>query len=229
MARKSLPISISITRLVLAPFLGRTLGRENIPRGAYILAANHASLLDGVLLATAIDWAQYRPLHMISIAAPFRHWLFGWFLKSARCIPLAKASHAGTERMMALALAYLARGEGVGILPEGHVGSGPRLRPLRPGVALLALESGAPILPVGIRGSHEVLPLGAKFPKLGRRVEIRIGQPLDVSPEHGRYHTAGPDERAGLVHDLLGRLARALADLSLRELPQARGRRRERR
>ena len=219
MARKSLPLAVTIPRVVLRPFVRCIRGREHLPDGAYILAANHSSLLDGVVLGSETAWAQYRPVHMVSVAGPFRHPLWGWFLKSARCIPLQKASREGSEAMLRQALRFLAMGEGVGILPEGHIGSARRLRRLRPGVALLALESGAPVVPTGIRGSAEVLPLGRRRPRLGRRIEVEYGAPLRFPAACARYHGAPRAERIRLVDAVVEQVGRAMADLCGKEPP----------
>ncbi len=202
------------------PFVRGSVGFENMPQGPCVVAANHSSLIDGVVMATEFAWATYRPLHMISIAKPFNHPLFGWFLRSARCIPLRKASRSGTREMLQTALGYLAMGEAVGILPEGHVGSRRRLRRLRPGVALLALETGAPIIPVGILGSYDILPLGAKRPKFRRRIVLRIGAPIVADELCAAYHETGIDERLKLIETLLGKVGKELAKLCGKEPPR---------
>lgn len=220
MAIKNLSLSISITRLALLPFVRGSIGFENIPRGACVIAANHSSLIDGVVVVTEFIWNTYRPLHMVSIAQPFNHPVFGWFLRSARCIPLRKASHSGTREMMQTALGYLAMNEAVGILPEGHVGSHKRLRCLRPGAALLALESGAPIIPVGIRGAYDILPLGVSRPKFKRKIMLKVGKPIVVDELHNAYHHSDIGERMKLVKVLLAELGDKLAELSGKEPPR---------
>lgn len=220
MARKSFPLSIAITRVALAPFSTGTEGASRIPAGPCVLAANHASFVDGVALVTAYAWSTFRPLHMISIQQPFRHPLWGWFLKSARCIPLRKASRSGSVETVRRALGYLRMGEAVGILPEAHVNPGLRLRRLRPGAAILALESGAPVLPAGILGSAEMLPPSRPYPQWGRRIRIRYGEPIAFARESEAYHAAPREERVRLVAAVLERLGRELARLCEKEPPR---------
>lgn len=228
MALKSFPLSINIIRFFMTPWRGSVRGKENLPQsGPYIVAANHSSYLDGALLAAEFAWVNFRPLHMISIEQPFRHWLWGWFLRSTQCIPLRKASREGTLHAVGLALAYLARGEQVGILPEGHVGGADRLRALRPGAALLALESGAPIVPVGIVGSRDVLPPGQKYLTPGRKADMIIGKPIRVEDESRQYRAGDIPARAALREALLERLGAELADLCGKRPPRRPRRRSE--
>jgi 1-acyl-sn-glycerol-3-phosphate acyltransferase len=204
MALKSFALSVTISRLALQPFVKGVEGKERLPEdGRYLVAANHSSVLDGAVLATEWAWLGYRPLHMIAYEEPFRHWLWGWFLRSARCIPFHRGSHESRTGMMQLALGYLAMREPVGIFPEGHINRGRRLRPARPGAAILALESGAPVLPVGITGSQEVLPLGAKRPLFRRAIRLRIGARIETGEMAERYRGANPQARAELIRELL--------------------------
>lgn len=216
MAIKSLPLAIAGCRALLAPFVRQVTGLERIPlRGPLLVAANHGSLLDGILLASRLSWARYGAVHMIAYEEPFRHWLFGWVLRSGRCIPFARGSRESRIGMMRTALGHLARGEVVGIFPEGHLNlRGERLGKARPGAALLALESGAPVLPVGIRGSRDVLPPGSRRIRWQRAIRIEAGEPMRFGDLRARYHGRTAAERAAVVREVSGRIMAAIADLS---------------
>jgi 1-acyl-sn-glycerol-3-phosphate acyltransferase len=85
-------------------------------------------------------------------------------------------------------LALLADGEAVLVFPEGGRGDGKTLGEANKGVTLLAMKSGAPVLPVGIAGSHKWLPHGAKFPRR-LRLTVCYGEPFtfaDVQRDHGK-------------------------------------------
>src|SRR5690606_32478935 len=78
----------------------------------------------------------------------------------------------------------LEAGMAVALYPEGTRSLDGRLYKGRTGVAFLALESGAPVVPVGLIGTDEAMPKGAKFPRLDKRITVRFGEPIDVS-HHG--------------------------------------------
>ena len=215
MAVKSFPFCAGVTRVGLWPFLAPCEGAEHLPSGAGIVACNHSTFLDGIALASQYAWQRHRPLHMITHAAPFSHPLFGYILRSSQCIPLDRARAAdGARQAMRKALAYLARGEAVGIFPEAHLNPGPRLLRPRPGVAWLALESGAPVIPSGLVGGGRVWPAGKKLPRWvrpSRRMVWRIGPPLDFGEESRAYRQADADERVILVARVLERVMREIA------------------
>jgi len=80
----------------------------------------------------------------------------------------------------------LRQGNVLGIFPEGTRSPDGRLYRGRPGVAKLALDAGATVVPVGLVGTERVQPIGARLPRIGPRVgpriEVRVGKPLDLSP-----------------------------------------------
>jgi 1-acyl-sn-glycerol-3-phosphate acyltransferase len=92
------------------------------------------------------------------------------------------AADRGALRALELALRD---GEPVALFPEGTRGNGPELGPLFDGAAYLAVKLGIPIVPVGIGGSEEILPKGAKVPRL-HRVAVVVGDPIDPPPPNGR-------------------------------------------
>jgi 1-acyl-sn-glycerol-3-phosphate acyltransferase len=93
----------------------------------------------------------------------------------------------GRASLMALdaALPVLREGKVLGIFPEGTRSPDGRLYRGRPGVAKLALDAGATIVPVGLFGTEQVQPIGARVPRLGAKVEVRFGEPLDLSKWDG--------------------------------------------
>jgi 1-acyl-sn-glycerol-3-phosphate acyltransferase len=101
------------------------------------------------------------------------------------------------------ALEIIQRGGVVGMFPEGTRNPRGYLLPADPGAAFLALKAGVPILPVGILGTLDVLPKGAKVPRL-RKIRVRIGPPVrvdDIPP--------GRDQ----IEQVSDRIMRAIADL----------------
>lgn len=173
---------------VLGPLLHlafriRVEGAERLPReGPAILAANHVSALDGILLAL-LTAERSRPVRFLVAAGFFRRPFHGFFLRRFRQIPIRR----GEQDQAALedAVAALRRGALVGIFPEGRVNADPEagLAPGRTGVARLALAARVPVVPVGIWGSHR------RWPRSGLRlrrplrtpVALVLGPPLEPS------------------------------------------------
>jgi 1-acyl-sn-glycerol-3-phosphate acyltransferase len=91
-----------------------------------------------------------------------------------------------------VAKAVLDAGGVVTIMPEGTRSLDGRLSSARPGASLLAIRTGAPVLPVGISGTDELLGRGRSLPRIGTRVIMRVGRPFTLSLE-------GDDRRAAIA------------------------------
>lgn len=150
-------------------FFVRVEGEENIPKdGAAILAANHTSLWDAPVILTAT----HRPMRTMGKAELFENKLLAPFLKMAGAFPVKR----GTADITAIktALKTLKDGGIFAIFPTGtrvKDGDGDA----KAGVALIASKSGAPVIPVAIRGGYRIF----------KRVTIHVGKPLYVKNENG--------------------------------------------
>lgn len=144
-------------------------GREHVPPdGPLLVIANHLSWLDPPLVGTVLP----RKVHFMAKHELFRNPLAAWVLRRLGAFPVRR----GQPDRWALrhALDLLDRGAVVGLFPEGSRSRG-RLGPFEPGAALLAIKSGAPVLPVAIAGPY----------RPGRRVRVRIGVPFRVEGSGG--------------------------------------------
>ncbi len=214
MANKSFFFAAGAVGTALLPFYQGLEGSANLPRqGGCIIAANHSSFLDGPMLAMAYCQARLQPLHMIAYAEPFEHWLMGWVLRSANCIPFKRGDRGSQALMMHTALGWLKAGEAVGIFPEGHINHRPRLNNPRPGAALLALESGLPLIPTAIIGTHKILPRGAWLPRLAARAKVVFGPPIRLLDKERMYRELDREDREMLVRNLGYRLMRSIGML----------------
>jgi glycerol-3-phosphate dehydrogenase (NAD(P)+) len=147
----------------------RRLGREHIPDGGVILAANHRSFLDPFAIGCCVG----RPIYFVAKQELFRKPLIGWFLNCMGAFPVRRGE--SDEESVATALALLERGEAVVIFPEGtRIRTGSLQRPKR-GVGRLALESGKPVVPIAVTGSERARD-GWKIRPV--KVHIRAGAPL---------------------------------------------------
>jgi glycerol-3-phosphate dehydrogenase (NAD(P)+) len=163
----------------------RRTGHHNIPDGPVILAANHRSFLDPFIVATCA----LRPVYFVAKKELFDKRWQGWLLNCLGAFPIKRGQ--SDEQSMQTALALLERGEAVVIFPEGtRHREGPLHEPRR-GVGRLALESGAPVVPVAIIGTENARR-GWRIKPV--KVSIRCGRPLRFP----RVHDPSP-ELAGAV------------------------------
>jgi glycerol-3-phosphate dehydrogenase (NAD(P)+) len=168
------PLIYWLVRGVLQPFfhlyfrLSR-LGREHVPDGPVILCSNHRSFLDPFVIATIAR----RPLYYVAKEELFFNRFNGWLLNNLGAFPVRRG--AGDEDMIETARAILARGDAVLIFAEGtRIRPGSLGRPRR-GVGRLALETGAPVVPVAVIGTEAVRKGWRVRP---HKVRIRVGAPL---------------------------------------------------
>ncbi|MDQ3740144.1 MAG: 1-acyl-sn-glycerol-3-phosphate acyltransferase [Actinomycetota bacterium] len=169
------PFVYWVVRAVLQPFFHvyfrlKRHGREHIPQsGPLLLAANHRSFLDPFVLGTMTR----RPVYYVAKKELFENRLQGWFLNALGAFPVDRG--ASDHEMLTTARTILERGDAVLIFPEGT-----RIRPgglgtPKRGVGRLALETGAPIVPLAVIGTEDVRKGWRIRP---RRVTIRAGRPL---------------------------------------------------
>jgi 1-acyl-sn-glycerol-3-phosphate acyltransferase len=150
-------------------------GMENVPRtGPCVLAANHLSFVDSLFMPLLCP----RPVVFLGRAEFFDHPLTGWLMRAANVIPVRREGGGAGEAAIRAGLEALRQGKVVGIYPEGTRSPDGRLYRGRTGVARLALEGRAPVIPVAIRGTDRVMPVDARLPRLTGPVEVEFGEPL---------------------------------------------------
>ena len=163
----------SIAKLILFDFSGGMtyIGTENIPKtGRLIVAPVHVSYLDSIAVSFAIG----RPIQPMAKKELFKG-LMGWFVKSLGAFPVEREG-AGPETIKT-ALTILEREEVVLIFPEGTRSDGKKMLPVNRGVGLIAKKTNSLILPIGIAGTLERWPIGAKRILRGR-VTVAYGKPF---------------------------------------------------
>jgi 1-acyl-sn-glycerol-3-phosphate acyltransferase len=161
-------------------FRVRWFGVRHIPRtGPALLAANHVSPLDPVLIALSPS-ALGRTVNFLAAAEFFDRPIVGFLLKVLHQIPVRRGA-ADWQALEELA-DVVRRGSLAGIFPEGRMGDGDELGPAHRGAARLALAAGVPVIPIGIWGTQMRWPRYG--PRLMRpirpRVTIVFGEPLPV-------------------------------------------------
>ncbi len=174
-----------ISKFVAGPLLKvlfqlKARGLENIPaHGKAILASNHFSFLDHFILPTIVD----REITFIAKSELFENPIWGFLLTQWGQISLNRGT--GDNSAVDQAIEVLNKGKLFGIYPEGTRTRDGKLHGGHTGVARISLISGAPVIPVGMIGTYEILPRGAVKPNFGK-AEVRIGRPLDFTRHSGK-------------------------------------------
>ena len=175
----------------------RVSGSRNIPAsGPGIVACNHVSAIDGVVLALVTAERGRRMTRFLVAAEFFRKATVAWALRLYRQIPLSRGT--GDSGALDEAIATIRAGAFAGIFPEGKVNPDPDggLQRGRSGISRLTLATGAPVIPVGIWGTQDRWP----HPGLHRRrpwrpiVALAYGEPIEprgdpTSPEDVQVFT----------------------------------------
>jgi 1-acyl-sn-glycerol-3-phosphate acyltransferase len=174
----------------------RISGREKIRRDeAYVMVANHQSLLDILVL-----FRLFVHFKWVSKIENFRLPLIGWNMRLNRYIELRRGDRSSVVQMLALCRDTLAAGSSVMIFPEGTRSPDGRLRAFKPGAFVLAKSTGRPILPVVVEGTSRALPKRGVVLQGRHRIRIEI---LDeIRPES--FAEESPEELALRVQALIG-------------------------
>jgi 1-acyl-sn-glycerol-3-phosphate acyltransferase len=200
-------VQYQVSRLIAGPLLRLmarpdVIGAEHIPAsGPAILASNHLSVVDSVYLPLMVP----RPVTFAAKSEYFtgtrmRDRVVGAYLRSTNQLSTDRAGARAAQAMLDAALQLLKDGQLFGIYPEGTRSPDGRLYRGRTGVGYLALNSGAPVIPVAMVGTDRMLPPGARIPRPGR-IEIRIGEPLTF--DQYRNGHAGARQRRAVTDEVV--------------------------
>lgn len=198
-----------LLRLLFRP---RIEGLENIPaEGAAIIAGNHLSFSDHFLMPAILK----RRITFLAKAEYFtgpgvKGRLTAAFFRSAGQIPVDRSGKDAGQAALREGLGVLAKGELLGIYPEGTRSHDGRLYKGKVGVAAMALGAGVPVVPCAMVGTFEIQPPGQRIPKI-RRVTIRFGEPMEFS----RY--AGVESERAVLRAVTDEIMYAVLGLSGQE------------
>ncbi|MGV1008513.1 MAG: lysophospholipid acyltransferase family protein [Dermatophilaceae bacterium] len=165
-----------LTRVVYRP---QITGSQFVPReGGVILASNHLSFIDSF----AIPLAAPRKVSFLAKSDYFTGpgvigALKRGFMAGVGAVPVDRESSRAAQESLDVALAVLRSGGAFGIYPEGTRSRDGRLYRGRTGVAWLALTANVPVVPVGLRGTEDIQPVGSRWPRLAK-VRVAFGPPI---------------------------------------------------
>ncbi|MGP5021936.1 lysophospholipid acyltransferase family protein [Glutamicibacter arilaitensis] len=185
-------------------------GFETLPQGGYILCPNHLTEIDPLVVGHAI-YSNGRLPRWLAKESLFNVPVLGWMLRETGQVPVARSATSAGESLKA-AKRVLDAGGVIVIYPEGTLTRDPNLWPMvgRTGAARLALQTGAPVVPMAHWGDQELLPRYSKkmnlFPR--KHVTVLVGQPIDLEDLR-----EAPRTRA-VLEDATDRIMDAITDLT---------------
>jgi 1-acyl-sn-glycerol-3-phosphate acyltransferase len=179
-----------IARRVMIPVFNRLWkirveGLDHVPAdGPAIFCPNHISVLDSFFLPVVLP----RKITYVGKAEYMDDWKTKHLFPALGMIPIDRAGGDAAQAALDAAAGVLEQGEFFGIYPEGTRSRDGRLHRGHTGPARLALRTGAPIIPVGLQGTLEVMPPDAKFPRLRQPITVKLGRPISMTRFADRPH-----------------------------------------
>jgi 1-acyl-sn-glycerol-3-phosphate acyltransferase len=179
---------------LVIPFMGllskiSVRGIENVPKsGAFILAPNHYSEIDPLVVGVAM-WRANRMPRFLAKASLFRVPVLGALMRSSGQVPVERAGTVRGSDPLAAAEHITDNGLGVIIYPEGTLTRDPDYWPMRGkfGAVRMALEADIPIIPLAHWGTQNVLPRYGKLSVFPRKnIEVLYGAAIDLSQFRGK-------------------------------------------
>lgn len=145
-----------------------------LPSGPVIVAPNHRSYIDSAAVGSLLDRRAIFMMH----AKYYDMWLLNWCFRMARCI--AVEDNRENRSALRTGRAVLEAGHALCVFPEGTISPDGEIQTAQPGMAWLARKTGAPIVPVHLGGTREVLTKGKRSVRF-TPITIRVGEPIDPS------------------------------------------------
>jgi 1-acyl-sn-glycerol-3-phosphate acyltransferase len=187
MASRRLPFFPRLTGIVLRTAFRscsrvRIEGRENLPMdGSVMVVCNHASNADGMLLMAFVVPIMKRPMGWLGKEEALRWPFLGWSMRQNGVFGIKRGG--GDLEAFKTAKKVLDDGRPLAVFPEGTRSSDGRLQPAKEGATVLAVRSGAPVLPIAIAGTHRFWPRG-KLPRPFKTMTITIGPVFQLEMAH---------------------------------------------
>src|SRR3989339_1083511 len=178
------PIGKRIIPPIVKFWIKEVNGLENVPKkGAFIVAANHSSYMDHfIIMSTLVPYLD-RKIHHLAKKEHFDNIFKKIWHTWVGAVPIDRES-GGKEALM-WAIKALNQGKIIAIHPEGTRTLTGKLQKGKVGVARLALAAKAPVLPIGLIGTFEILPKGKYIPKL-KKATMNIGKPLYFNKNYNK-------------------------------------------
>jgi len=168
------------------------IGRENIPPGVCMFAANHTSNADAPAIVGAIP----RRVAIFGRKSLFDIPVVGTAFRLAKFVPVDRENRDAALASVKQAVGYMKEGFSFLVYPEGTRSPDGRLQRFKKGTFAIAIEAGIQIVPVACAGAHRIMPKKSLIVRPGK-VTVRFGKPIDASA----FTVEQRDELAQIVHD----------------------------
>lgn len=184
----------NLLNMIIRPYIHKIDGMHNIPKDKpFIVAANHASYIDDFIITTFIIKYTKKKTNIFINSRYFKNDTFGKILNNLGGIAVDvyisissdKKRKQTNERAFKKAVDGLKKGELFAIFPEGGRSEEGIIKKAKTGVARVALVSKVPVIPVGIKGSYQVMPKGSIFPRF-KRLDVVFGKPMLFDKYYGK-------------------------------------------
>ncbi|MGF1632892.1 MAG: lysophospholipid acyltransferase family protein [Phycisphaerae bacterium] len=177
----------------------KTYDLHKVPRhGGVMLASNHQSFLDPILVAVHLR----RPTAFLARDGLFKNPFFGRLITDLNAFPVNQ--ERGDLGAMRQAISVLQAGWTLNVFPEGSRTEDGRMQPIKPGAALVIKKACVPVVPIAIRGSYEAWPRHRKLPRPGN-IFVLYGDPVRLDHLPGRQITEVLEQRLHAVQADLSR------------------------
>lgn len=188
-------------------FRRREGGSERVPlSGPFILAANHDSLMDPPLVGSSCP----RPISYLARESLFSNRVFGWVLRKVGSVPVDRDGASG--KGLKTILDRLLLGDGIILFPEGTRSRDGRLQVGRPGIGLVVVKSGAPVVPVRVFGTYAAFGRHRRVPRPSP-VGVRFGEPLRFDAKVAEARTAGRPRVKAIYQEIADEIMSEIARL----------------
>ncbi len=186
-----------VTRFTLGNIIklciGEIEGVHNLRNEPLIMAANHSSYVDDLIIPYIIIVKMKREFTVFVNSRYYKNYFCRRFLSHYGGIPVDVSKdikdedrrQVTNEKAITEAVDSLRDGKIFLIFPEGERSPDGKIQRAKTGVARVALTARVPVIPVGIKGSYDILPKGAAFPKF-RRADVVVGEPLTFNKYYGK-------------------------------------------
>ncbi|QLD10329.1 lysophospholipid acyltransferase family protein [Microbacterium oleivorans] len=229
-AEKTKPTPFWLAAAVVLPAVGlltkiEVEGGEHLPAdGPYVLAPNHYSEFDPIVVAVA-TWRLGRAPRFMAKESLFRVPVVGWVLRGLGMIPVSRTTSASAAgQAIAQAAELAADGRGVIVYPEGSLTREPDLWPMRgkSGAVRVAVAGDIPVIPVATWGVQAIMPRYGRFSvwPLRKRVRVRFGPRVELALASGQTPT--PAQLVAATDTVMARIAGLLGELRGEQPPAQR-------
>lgn len=177
------PIGKKIIPPIIKLWIKEVNGLQNVPKkGSFIIAANHTSYMDHFMMSILVPYLN-RKIHFLAKKEHFEGFFKRAWHTYTGAIPIDRQK--GGKETLKWAIEALEEGKIIGIHPEGTRSLTGKLQKAKTGVARLALLSKAPVVPIGLIGTFEILPKGKYIPKF-KKAAMNIGKPMHFTEYHNK-------------------------------------------